>query len=91
MHIDRPNIDRAMVNLFFEIKRNMPSSEREEMKISSPLIGQKLISVYQKSNNDALKFLIERFMDRAGEDWTGRLEPAKKSNFLFSRNPVAPA
>ncbi len=91
MFIDRPNIDRAMVSLFFEIKRNMPSEQREQMKISSPLIGQQLISIYQQSNNEALRFLIEKFMDRAGDDWRSRLSPTRKSRLLFARGPIGAA
>ncbi|MGK0373768.1 MAG: hypothetical protein ACJA2E_000235 [Arenicella sp.] len=35
MNIDRPNIDRAMVTLFFEIKRNMPFDAREDIVASN--------------------------------------------------------
>lgn len=85
MNIDRPNIDRTMMSLFFEIKRNMPLDQREKMKISSPLVGHQLVSVYRKSNDTALKHLIEKFMDGAGGEWTKRLVKSNKTNYLFKR------
>jgi len=80
------NIDRPMVSLFFEIKRNMPAPERKEMRIAAPDVGDKLVEIYQSSNNSALKELIETFMDRAGSDWTKQLGEAQKSDALFLRN-----
>jgi len=83
MNLDRPNIDRPMVSLFFEIKRNMPYDQREHMKISSPNIGQQLISIYRKSGSAPLKQLIEDFMERAGDDWTDKLSPSNKKQSTF--------
>jgi len=34
------NIDRPMVTLFFEIKRNLPFESRDAMKLSAPDIGE---------------------------------------------------
>jgi hypothetical protein len=79
MNIDRPNINRAMVTLFFEIKRNMPFEARDDMKISSPVIGKQLISIYQQSNNKPLRRLIEDFMQRAGAAWESQLSTPRKS------------
>ena len=39
MNIDRPNIDRAMVSLFFEIKRNMPFELRDQIKSHLLMLG----------------------------------------------------
>ena len=75
MKIERPNIDRAMVNLFFEIKRNMPFDQRQAMKISSPNITQQLIGIYEESSNNSLKHLIQDFMVRAGDGWAKKLRP----------------
>jgi len=80
------NIDRPMVSLFFEIKRNMPATDREEMKIAAPDVGDRLVAIYQNSNNSALKELIETFMNHAGADWTKQLSKPKKSRMLFLRN-----
>jgi len=77
------NIDRPMVSLFFEIKRNMPQDKRDEMKISAPDIGKRLISIYRKTNNQSLKQLIETFMTRAGADWAKQLEKNKKKQKLM--------
>jgi len=88
MNIDRPNIDRAMVSLFFEIKRNMPFEHREQMKISSPNIGEQLISIYQESDNNSLKRLITDFMERAGDGWVNKLNPTKRFKPMFKRETV---
>jgi len=88
MNTDRPNIDRAMVSLFFEIKRNMPFEQRKDMKISSPTIGQQLISIYQQSNDTSLKQLIEDFMQRAGDGWASKLSSPKRNKPLFTREAI---
>jgi len=80
------NIDRSMVSLFFEIKRNMPATDRDEMRIAAPDVGERLVSIYQNSNNSALKELIETFMDHAGSEWTEQLAKPRKSRMLFMRN-----
>lgn len=88
MNIDRPNIDRAMVTLFFEIKRNMPFEARDELKISSPVIGTQLISIYQKSNDKPLRRLIEEFMQRAGDTWVSKLSQPRKSKPEQARESI---
>lgn len=80
------NIDRPMVSLFFEIKRNMPFDERNDMKISAPDVGDRLVSIYRASNNQALRQLIEKFMSRAGSDWKSQLEPHKRAKLMFYRD-----
>lgn len=88
MNSEQLNIDRAMVSLFFEIKRNMPFEQREEMKISSPTIGTSLVEVYQNSSNKALKRLIRDFMQKAGEDWLAKIATPKKTKRLFSKDSL---
>jgi len=73
------NIDRPMVTIFFEIKRNLPFESRDAMKISAPDIGERLLDIHRASNNPSLKTLIEKFFARAGDDWTHRINPPKKS------------
>ncbi len=75
------NIDRYMVNLFFEIKRNLPKNLQKDLKISNPNLGQELIDLYVSLEDAALKRLIEVFLDRAGEDWSKQLKSvtSKKS------------
>jgi len=72
-------IDRNMVSLFFEIKRSLPSDERNSLKISSPTIGQQLVKIHYSTGDNRLKDLIERFLEFAGEDWTRRIRPLRKS------------
>jgi len=83
------NIDRPMVSLFFEIKRNMPFEQRDDMKISAPDVGERLVSIYRHSNNEALRQLIENFMSRAGTDWSKQLSPSKKPKMMFYRGVFA--
>ncbi len=66
-------IDRPMASLFFQIKRCMPYDTQTKMKISSPDVGKQLISLYKRSNDKALKAMIEDFMTRAGGDWHNQL------------------
>ena len=66
------HIDRYMVNLFFEIKRNSPAKYNGSLKISDPTLGQTLIDLYQISD-EANQRLIEVFLERAGEDWSKQL------------------
>ena len=73
MQITRLNINRPMATIFFEIKRSMPFESRKHMKISSPDVGDRLINIYDASNNKALRQLIEQFMAKAGPDWSERL------------------
>lgn len=84
--LERPNIDRPMANLFFEIKRNLPYAARDGMKIAAPDVADRLIDIYQASNNPALRSLIEKFFDRAGSDWMARLNPPKKPRLTFYRS-----
>lgn len=77
-----------MVSLFFEIKRNMPYEQREEMKISSPTVGNSLVKVYQHSSNKTLKRLIRDFMRQAGEDWLAKVTTPKKTKRLFDKSTL---
>lgn len=79
MNIDRANIDRQMVTLFFEIKRNLPFDARNDLKISSPAIGTQLVAIYQSSNDKPLRRLIEKFMQRAGDTWVSKLSEPQKN------------
>lgn len=83
--LDRPNIDRPMASLFFEIKRNLPYDARSEMKLAAPDVGDRLVELYQSSSNPALRTLIEKFFARADKQWAERLKPPKKSLLMFYR------
>jgi len=82
------NIDRPMVTLFFEIKRNLPFESRDAMKLSAPDIGERLLDIHHASGNKSLKSLIEKFFSRAGEDWIKRVAPPKKTLLNFYRATV---
>lgn len=81
-------IDRKMVSLFFEIKRSLPRSIRENLKISAQDVGFKLVKIHSLSSDNRLKNLIERFLQLAGDEWMGRIKPLKKSiaaNYLYKK------
>ena len=85
MHIDRLKIDRQMASVFFEIKRKLPYEERQQLKISSPDVGEQLIEIYMASKSETVKSLILDFMELAGNQWKERLVgPKPKSLFSFS-------
>lgn len=71
------NIDRYMVNLFFEIKRNLPFELRSPLKISNANLCDDLIDVYLSIDNEANQRLIEVFLERAGETWGKKLCSAR--------------
>lgn len=78
------NIDRKMVSLFFEIKRNMPYEQREDMKIASHDLGERLVGIYQESDSSTMRMLIEQFMLRAGPKWAGKLSSSVTPKFKIS-------
>jgi hypothetical protein len=69
------NIDRYMVNLFFEIKRNIPTSQQTNMNISNPQLGKLMSDLYCQTDDENIKLLTQIFLERAGENW---LKDAKK-------------
>lgn len=71
-----------MVNLFFEIKRNLPLHLRDPLKISDPNLSDKLVSLYKEYDDSSIQRLIEVFFERADEEWSKKLNPSKKSRML---------
>ena len=71
------NIDRYMVNLFFEIKRNIPSDQQAHMNISNPQLGKLMSQLYCQTDDENIKLLTQIFLERAGESW---LKDAKKED-----------
>ncbi len=82
------NIDRYMVNLFFEIKRNIPTSMQPAMKISDPAIGETMVSLYKKSKDENIRLLVEIFLERAGDEWVSKIREKKR---FYRGNLVAKA
>jgi hypothetical protein len=82
-----------MVNLFFEIKRNLPVSQQREMLVSSPTIGDVMTSLYQTTQDENIKLLTGIFLERAGQDWIKKAnnKPATSMiNKLFSKTSSTP-
>jgi hypothetical protein len=62
-------LDRYMVNLFFEIKRNLPLAQQREMLVSNPNIGNVMTKLYQTTQDENVKLLTGVFLERAGKEW----------------------
>lgn len=72
-------IDRYMVNLFFEIRRNLPTEQQRTLRIAAVDLGESMIALYQQTDDENIRVLVERFLERAGEDWLSRaLKPARR-------------
>ena len=85
------NIDRDMVNLFFEIKRSIPREKQIEMRISNPRIGEIITSIYCKTNDENIKLLTRIFLQRAGDDWLENADRiAAPSRSLIQKMPHSP-
>lgn len=67
-------LDRYMVNLFFEIKRNLPLEQQRNMLVSSPDIGNVMTNLYQTTPNENIKLLTGIFLERAGDNWIKKAE-----------------
>jgi len=67
-------IDRVMVNLLSDIKHNLPASQRKNIQVSSPTIGETLIELHQSSDDNNIKRLTSAFLRRAGKQWFERLK-----------------
>lgn len=72
------HIDRYMVNLFFEVRRNLPKSEQAKMKIASAELGEQMVAVYNTSNDENIRLLIEVFLERAGDGWIDKIRKKKR-------------
>ncbi len=60
------NIDRYMVNLFFEIKRNVPIHQQDGMKISNPNLGNVMVALNKETKDENIELLTRIFLERAG-------------------------
>lgn len=72
------NVDRYMVNLFFEIKRNLPQELQLNLKLSSPTLMQDMIDLTSNTDDENIKVLIDRFFERAKIDVLKIQKEAKK-------------
>lgn len=71
------NVDRYMVNLFFEIRRNLPRQQQQGMRLSAPDLGEKFVTLYNTSDDENIQLLVEIFLERAGEDWIKKIRKSK--------------
>ncbi len=79
------NIDRYMVNLFFEIKRNVPYHQQASLKISDPDIGSVMASLYRETKDENIKLLVSIFLERAGEKWASDAQKPKALGNILKR------
>ena len=87
--VESIQLDRYMVNLFFEIKRNAPHDCQQDMLVSDPNLGKNLSVLYQKVSDENLKLLIEVFFERAGPKWLALIKPKKTAQLLQKINSKA--
>lgn len=66
-------IDRHMANLFFEIKRNLPPSQKSSMKIADSDLGALMVNLYKSTDNEKIKELVEASLEHAGEEWSKKI------------------
>jgi len=79
------NVDRYMVNLFFEIKRNLPFQLQSGLKISSPTLTQDVVDVFNTTEDENIKVLIDRFFERA------KIDPFKdQQKVAATKKPTKP-
>lgn len=83
-------IDRYMVNLFFEIKRNLPLKYRQNLKIADSELADSLIDIYYEHKDDSTQRLIEVFFNRAGKPWEKQLLKRKTSKFSITKTENLP-
>lgn len=79
------NIDRYMVNLFFEIKRNVPYQQQASLKISDPDIGSVMTSLYRETKDENIKLLTRIFLERAGEKWASDADKPRALSKIIKR------
>lgn len=83
------NIDRYMVNLFFEIRRNLPSKHQQALRLSAPDLGEKIVAIYQQSDDENTRLLIEIFLERAGDNWIHKVTKKKCDTKAISNKTKA--
>lgn len=77
-------LDRYMVNLFFEIKRNLPITQQREMLVSSPDIGNVMTNLYQTTQDENIKLLAGIFLERAGNEWMKKANHKKSATEMLT-------
>jgi hypothetical protein len=71
-----------MVNLFFEIRRNIPQQQAQALKLAAPNLGDMMIELYQNTNDENVRLLTEIFLEKAGDDWLAKANPRKAARIL---------
>ncbi len=75
-HQNQPDLqlDRVMVTLLFDIKRNLPANQHLELEVTSCNIGETLIKLHNTSDNYNIKYLTHAFLSRAGHHWLKEIQ-----------------
>jgi hypothetical protein len=80
-----------MVNLFFEIRRNLPHVQRADMKIADARIGNLMVDLYKSTKDENVRVLIEAFLDHAGSEWSEKIKEKSKNSWAKRVDNVLPA
>jgi len=72
-------MNRQLINLFYEIKRNLTPKNREKFKLSDPKMADKLLVLHNRTNNLRLQYLIESFLEHSNLDYQQSLLSINKN------------
>ena len=72
-------MNRQLINLFYEIKRNLTPKNRAKFKLSDPKMADKLLVLHTRTKNLRLKYLIESFLEHSDLDYQQNLLNINKS------------
>jgi hypothetical protein len=65
--------NKAMVDTLFEIRQDQSKTVRSYLLLTAPDIVDRLINLYQSTNNLRTKLLISKFLNEAGKDCLARV------------------
>jgi len=75
------NFSRDMIDLVFQIRRQLPSEERKQIKLTNPDLFAILTSLYQLSAESSVKENIRQLFDIAQQQ--GHLEGSDPGNLNY--------
>lgn len=69
---------KFMIDLVYQIRRNVPPHAKPTVKLSNPDLLDNLLDLYFQSNNKGLRADIENLMTLAGSAWTDTLRERRR-------------
>jgi len=65
--------NKTMVDTLFEIRQDQSKTVRSYLLLTAPDIVDRLVNLYQSTNNLRTKILISKFLHEAGKDCLARV------------------